>query len=121
MASNGVNVDRTWLQNNREACRRLVKSMVEAIAMMKRDRQVAYRAMAKYYGITNPDMQAYFYAQMDSLPRKPYPAAEGIKKTLEVFQIVAGNEIRKHALEEFYDASFVRELDESGYLDSLYK
>ena len=121
MASNGLNVDGTWLKDNREAARLLVKSMVEAIAMMKRDKQVAYRSMAKYYGITNPEMQAYFYTQMQFLPRKPYPAVDGIKKTLEVFQSVAGNEIRRHKPEEFYDDSFVRELDESGYIDSLYK
>ena len=121
MASNGVNVDGTWLKNNREAARRLVKSMVEAIAMMKQDKQVAYRSMAKYYGITKPEMQAYFYTQMQFLPRKPYPAVEGIKKTLEVFQSIAGNEIRKHKPGEFYDDSFVRELDQSGYIDSLYK
>ena len=121
MASNGVNVDRAWLQDNREVARRLVKSMVEAIAMMKKDRQVAYRSMAKYYGITKPEMQAYFYGQMENMPSKPYPAVEGITKTLEVFQSVAGNEIRKHKPEDFYDDSFVRELDESGYIDSLYK
>lgn len=121
MASNGLNVDRTWLASHREAVRRLVKSMVEAIALMKQDKQVAYRAMAKFYGIRDPEMQAYFYTQMQFLPRKPYPAVEGIKKTLEVFQSVAGNEIRKHKPEEFYDDSFVRELDQSGYIDSLYR
>ncbi|MCZ6489593.1 MAG: ABC transporter substrate-binding protein [Acidobacteria bacterium] len=121
MASNGVNVDRAWLQNNREVARRLVKSMVEAIAMMKKDKQVAYRAMAKYYGIAKPEAQAYFYAQVENMPSKPYPAVAGIKKTLEVFQSVAGNEIRKHKPEDFYDDSFVRELDEIGYIDSLYE
>jgi len=121
MASNSVNVDRAWLQDHRETVRRLVKSMVEAMAMMKNDKEVAYRSMAKYYGIKNPEMRLYFYKGMADMPRKPYPAVEGIKKTLEVFQVVAGNEIRKHKPDDFYDDSFVRELDQSGYIDSLYK
>src|SRR5438876_6181483 len=42
MPAAGVNVDYAWLQDNRETARRLVKSMVEAIAMMKKDKQVVY-------------------------------------------------------------------------------
>ena len=121
MASNGVNVDRAWLQGNRETARRLVKSIVEAIALMKKDKQIAFRAMAKYYGITDPKMQAYFYEEMPNVPRKPYPTVAGVQKTMEVFESVAGNEMRKHKPEEFYDDSFVRELDQSGFIDSLYK
>jgi hypothetical protein len=29
--------------------------------------------------------------------------------------------MRQHKPEDFYDDSFVRELDKSGYIDSLYK
>jgi NitT/TauT family transport system substrate-binding protein len=118
MASNSVNVERAWLQNNRETARRFVKSMVEAIALMKQDKNVAFRSMAKYFGITDPGMQAYFYKEMPNMPRKPYPAVDGIKKTMEVYD---SNEMRKHKPEDFYDDSFVRELDQSGFIDSLYK
>ena len=118
MAGNGVNADRAWLQDNRETARRFIKSMVEAIAMMKRNREIAFHAMAKYYGITDPRKQADLYAPMENLPRKPYPAVEGIKKTMEVFDM---HEMRQHKPEDFYDDSLVRELDRSGYIDGLYK
>jgi ABC-type nitrate/sulfonate/bicarbonate transport system substrate-binding protein len=119
MASNGVNVDRAWLREprNRELTRRFIKSMVEAIAIMKQNREAAYRAMAEYYGITDPQMQAHFYEPIHDVPRKPYPTLDGIKKTMELFD---GPDMRQHKPEDFFDDSFVRELDQSGYIDSLY-
>jgi ABC-type nitrate/sulfonate/bicarbonate transport system substrate-binding protein len=120
MASNGVNADRQWLQDprNRELTRRFVKSMVEAIAIMKQNKEATYRAMAEYYGITDPRMQAHFYEPIHDVPRKPYPTIDGIRKTMELFD---SPEMRLHKPEDFYDDSFVRELDESGFIDSLYR
>ena len=74
--------------------------------------------MARYYGITDSKMQEHFYAPTLDLPRKPYPTLDGIKKTMELFDSPA---MRQHKPEDFYDDSFVRELDESGYIDSLYR
>jgi len=118
IAGSGVNASRSWLQNNREAARRFIKSTVEAIALMKNDKNVAFAAMAKWYNITDREQQEFFYAQAAHLPRKPYPAVEGIQKTMEVYNY---HEMRRHKAEDFYDDSFVRELDQSGYIDSLYK
>ena len=50
------------------------------------------------------------------LPRKQYPSLEGLKS------ILATEAKGKPAKpEDFVDSSFVRELDQSGYIDGLYK
>ena len=118
MVGNGVNADRAWLQNHRETARRFIKSVVEAIAVMKNDKGVVFRIIAKDYGITDPELQQRFYTPMVNLPRKPYPAVEGIKAQMRIFD---SHEMRQHKPEDFYDDSFVRELDSSGFIDSLYK
>jgi ribosomal protein S19E (S16A) len=74
--------------------------------------------MTKWYNLTDPKHQEFFYAAAADLPRKPYPAVEGIRKTIELYGY---HELRKHSPEDFYDDGFVRELDRSGYIDSLYK
>jgi len=74
--------------------------------------------MAKWYGITEPTRQEEVYAQAAQLPRKPYPSVEGIGKMMDVYNY---REMRLHRPEDFYDASFVAELDQSGYIDGLYK
>ncbi len=116
-AGSGVNVSRAYLKNNQEAVRRFVKSTVEAIALVKRDKQAAFHAMAKWYNVTDPKQQEYFYREIANLPRKPYPSIDGIKKVMEVYN---SHEMRKYKAEDFYDASFMRELDQSKFIDGLY-
>jgi NitT/TauT family transport system substrate-binding protein len=118
MPGSGVNAEKSWLTNNREAAARFVKSTVEAIALLKNDKPAAFAAMAKWYGITEPAKQAEVYAQAAQLPSKPYPAVEGIKKMMEVYDY---REMRLHRPEDFYDASFIAQLDQSGYIDGLYQ
>ena len=116
-AGSGVNVSRAYLKANPEAVRRFVKSTVEALALVKRDKQAAFHAMAKWYNVTDPKQQEYFYREIANLPRKPYPSVDGIKKVMEVYN---SHEMRKYKPEDFYDAAFIRELDQSKFIDGLY-
>ena len=52
------------------------------------------------------------------LPNKPYPSIEGLKNMQSVYKWRA---ITQPKPEDFVDASFVTELDKSGYIDGLYK
>lgn len=118
MPGSGVNALKDWLPNNREAARRFVKSTVDALALIRNDKEAAFAAMAKWYGIRDARAQEHIYAQAVQLPAKPYPSVEGIKTMMEVYDY---HEMRMHNPEDFYDASFITELDKSGYIDSLYK
>ena len=69
-------------------------------------------------GITDPAMMEVYYAEAADLPKKPYPNIEGFKNMQKVY---TWREITRYKPEEFGDASFVAELDKSGYIDSLYK
>ena len=116
----GVSVTQSWLKqgNNRDVAKRFLKAVVEAIALMKSDQQVVNRAIAKWYGITDPERQALMWESAKEMPSKPYPAVDGIKKVMELYDY---HEMRQHKAEDFYDASFMKELDDSGFIDGLYK
>ena len=58
------------------------------------------------------------YARGAWLPRKPYPCYEGYVKTMELYD---SNEMRRYKPTDFYDDSLIREIDESGFIDALYK
>ena len=118
VAGSSLNADRAWLKKNPETAKRFVKSTVEAIALIKTNRQAFFDAMAKWYNIKDRATQQSMYAQVAGLPKKPYPAVDGIKKTMEVYNY---REMKKHKPEDFYDASFMTELDKSGYIDGLYR
>jgi ABC-type nitrate/sulfonate/bicarbonate transport system substrate-binding protein len=118
MPGSGVNALKSWLPNNRETAARFVKSTVEAVALMRTDRQAVFAAMAKWYGIKDARMQEHIFAQGKLLPAKPYPAIEGIKTMMRIYDY---REMRLHKPEDFYDASFVEALDKSGHIDGLYR
>jgi NitT/TauT family transport system substrate-binding protein len=118
MPGSGVNALKSWLPNNRETAARFIKSTVEAIALMRTDKEAVYAAMVKWYGIKDSRIQEHIFAQGKLLPAKPYPAVEGIKNMMRLYDY---REMRQHKPEDFYDASFVTEFDKSGYIDSLYK
>jgi hypothetical protein len=53
-------------------------------------------------------------------PMKPYPSAEGVRGVID--EIAATEPAIKNAkVEQFVDASFITKLDQSGYIDGLYK
>lgn len=118
MPGTGVSVSRAWLRDNRDTARRFVKSLVEAIAAMKKNKEVAFQAMAKWWGITDPQQREMIYAAAAQIPSKPYPSVEGIKKVMQLYD---SNEMRKYKPEDFYDNTLVRELDQSGFIDGLYR
>src|SRR5262245_747508 len=118
MPGSGVNALKDWLPKNRDTAARFVKSTVDALALLKTDKQAAFTSMAKWYGITDPRVQERIYAQAVQLPAKPYPAIEGFRKMIEIYDY---REMRRHKAEDFVDASFVQELDKSGYIDGLYR
>ena len=118
VAGSGFAVQREWFRNNRDLARRFIKSAVEALATLKTDKDATFRTMAKWYQMDDPEIMEMFYDEATKVPSKPYPAIEGIKRVMEIYD---SHEMRKYKPEHFYDASFVRELDESGFIDSLYK
>ena len=117
IAGSAFLVNREWLQENRDTASRFVKSAVDAIALLKNDKQAVFRTLKKWYQLEDPELLEFFYAEAKKLPSKPYPPYEGLKKMMELYD---SHEMRKYTVEHFYDDSFIRELDESGYIDSLY-
>ncbi len=110
--------DRAWLANNPDAARGIVKSAVEAIALLKNDKEAAFRTLRKWYRMTDPDLLEFFYAEVAKLPKKPYPPYAGLKRVMEIYD---SHEMRKYTVRHFYDDTIMRELDESGFIDSLYR
>ena len=118
MPGSGVNVLTDWLPKNRDTAARFMKATVEAIALMKTDKKAAFASMTKWYGIKDQDKLEAVYAEAINLPSKPYPSIEGLKNMQSVY---TWREMASKKPEDFTDASFITELDKSGYIDSLYK
>ena len=119
----GVGTTRTFIRENPDVVRRYIKSQIEAVHRLKTDREGGITVLAKYLGLQDREIleKAYDNGITDEiLPPKQYPTLEGIKKILEP---LAETDPKAKAAkpEEFVDTRFVKELDESGFIDELYK
>lgn len=118
VAGSSILAERAWLKSNHETAARFVKSAVEGIALMKTNKETFRAALAKWFNIKDRVTQDRMFEAAAEFPAKPYPTVEGIKNTLAIYD---SPEMRKHKAEDFYDSSFVAELDKSGAIDRLYK
>ena len=116
LAGSGVMAERAWLAANRDTAARFVRSAVEAVAFMKRDRAAFDASLAKWFNISDAVTQERMYAVANEFPNKPYPSVEGIRAMMAVYDTP---EMRMRSAEEFYDSSFIEELDRDGTLDAL--
>jgi len=81
------------------------------------------KVAAKYFGRTRDQesMEKSYtrYISEDKLPRKQYPTLEGIKTVLTT---LGEKDPKARAVkpEDLVDLRFIRELDQSGFIDALY-
>jgi NitT/TauT family transport system substrate-binding protein len=119
----GVASTRAFIRENPDVVRRYVKSQVEAIHRIKIDRELVIKVLAKYLASQNREVLEQTYddlASDEKLSPKQYPTLEGIKNILNP---LAENDPKAKAAkpEDFVDMRFIKELDESGFIDELYK
>ncbi|MPZ78596.1 MAG: hypothetical protein GEU77_19000 [Deltaproteobacteria bacterium] len=109
-----------FIRENPDIVRRYVKSQVEAVHRIYTDKETSIKVLSKYFGRgVERDILEKTWANLlnDSvLPRKQHPSLAGIKTILDTQ--AKGKPVKP---EDFVDLTFIRELDKSGYIDSLYK
>src|SRR4029077_11078277 len=119
----GVATTRRFIRESPDIVRRYVKSQIEAVHRIKTDRETARKVLVKYLGPQDKEIleKRYDYASADDrLPPKQYPTLEGIKNILES---LAETDPKAKAAKpaDFVDMRFIKDLDESGFIDELYK
>ncbi|MGE5303724.1 MAG: ABC transporter substrate-binding protein [Alphaproteobacteria bacterium] len=116
----GIVAKKSYLRDNADVAQRFVRAYTEAIALYKNNRELAMKVTSKYTGIKDPAIltsTVNFYAP--KLARVPYPTIGGIRFILE--QIAARDARAKNVNpESFMDVRFVKQLDDSGFIQRLY-
>ena len=115
----GVATTRKFIREHPEVVRKYIKAHVDAVHRFKTDRETGTRILAKYLGLKDKEILDRTYEGAiaeNKLPAKQYPTLAGIRTILE-----ADPKAKSSKPEEFADMRFIKELDEIGYIDSLYK
>jgi len=114
----------TYVNRHQDEVRRLLLALVDAIYFFKTRREdtlnifeKSCRDVLKFQ--SEEEMDLFYDNQEKSLERKPYPTPEAIEN---VFALAVRErpEIRDFNPLALWDLHYVREIDDSGYIDRLY-
>ncbi len=106
---------------DRDTVMRLVKAHVEGIAYFKNNKDFSIKVLGKQLRITDRETleNSYETFKQDFISVS-YPITKGLEATYD-YVAQSRPEIRNRKPEEFVDASFIAELDKSGFIKKLYE
>jgi ABC-type nitrate/sulfonate/bicarbonate transport system substrate-binding protein len=114
----GVATTRKVIQQKPDAITRFLRAYTESIAIIKRDKETAFKAMGKFLKTDNRQTLEGIYEEYASaFQRVPLMTREEVRAVLEVAKSPKAQQIKP---EDFYDNSFLQKLDASGFINSLY-
>ena len=117
-------LDIKFIREHRDIVSRYVKAHVEAVHTIWTDKEATVRVLGKFMGrgvdrhILEKSRENILTEAL--LPKKQYPTLEGIQTAIND---IANRDPRAKTgkPEQFVDFTFIKELDQSGYINSLYK
>ncbi len=121
-AFTGMTTRGRLIKEDPDLVRRYMMAQTEAIARAKRDKNMALKVMGKFLRATNPNAlaESYDIDVQKYMLRVPLTTAEAMKSVLDDL----GGRVPKAKdadPRKFFDDSFVRQMQSSGFIDALYK
>jgi NitT/TauT family transport system substrate-binding protein len=117
----GVVSTRSYVRDNSDIMRRYLRAYVEGLHRLKSDKNFAIKVIGKYSRISEPDAldETYQHYAVKVMPKIPYPTMKGIQMVLD--EIGARTpKIKSLPPSSFVDVSFLREMEQSGFVKNLY-
>jgi NitT/TauT family transport system substrate-binding protein len=108
-------VIRSYLQQSRSMVKNIIKAQIEAIHIIKTNKEGTLKVLKKYLQVSDPEAVAGTYDFFTSrMPRVPRTEVEGVKNILAEI----GASQREPA--DFFDMSLVDEIEKEGFVQKLY-
>ena len=117
-----LTVRRGYLDGNPDVVRRMVRAYVEGIHRYRTDKAFAVRTVARYARTTDFAAVEETYNGLANalVGPKPYVPREGVVESIKALSARRPDAAKLDA-KRFIRDEFVKELDDSGFIDSLYR
>ncbi|MSP39019.1 MAG: ABC transporter substrate-binding protein [Deltaproteobacteria bacterium] len=114
----GVCTTRKMIQQRPDTVTRFLRAYVEALAIIRTDKETTYKAMGKFLKTDNRQILESIYDDYGSAyQRVPLITKQEVQAVLDVVKSPKGVRAKP---EVFYDNSFVQKIEASGFINSLY-
>jgi NitT/TauT family transport system substrate-binding protein len=118
---NGILSREAIIKTKRPLMQKLTRAMVEAIHIIKTEKEYAKSLIKKNLGVADPEgLERAYKDYSNAFPEVPYPTPDGVKTMLD--DMARANPKAASADPRMYvDLSLVAELEKSGFIKQLYK
>jgi len=118
---NGILSREAIVKTKRPLLLKLARAMVEAIHIIKTEKEYAKSLFKKNLGVADPEgLERAYQDYSNVFPEVPYPTPEGVKTMLDDMA-VKNPKAATADPRAFVDQSLIRELKSSGFIKQLYK
>ncbi len=109
-----------YIKNHPATVENFLKGYVESIHFMKTQREKSVNVIMKYLKMSDRARaeEGYDY-YVEIYPQMPYASPSGVRSVLQ-FLAAKQPKASSAAPEEFYDMSFLKKIEESGFVKALY-
>jgi NitT/TauT family transport system substrate-binding protein len=105
------------MREKNEALTRFLRGYVEAMAVIRKDKETTMRSMGKYLKTTDREvLESVYDDYKDVFPQVPLMTAAEVKAVLDVAKSPKAKQMKP---EEFYDNSLVQKIQASGFIDAV--
>jgi ABC-type nitrate/sulfonate/bicarbonate transport system substrate-binding protein len=118
----GVAVSRAYLEQHRMIIEMILAALTESLAIVQSPANKAANIKILMKNLRINDLEtaeAGYKDHLLTLNRKPYPSIDGLRNAQRLMA-VQNPKVASLKIEELIDSSFVRKLDESGFIDRAY-
>ncbi len=118
---NNIATSDAFIREEPETVRNFLRAYVEGIAYYKTHKSESVQMIKEFLRLKDDGIAEESYEYFARLtPAKPYPSVEGVRTVLAEMA-ATDPEVKGARPELFVDASFMKSLDESGFIDKLYR
>lgn len=117
-----VTVNREYSRNNRDIVLRFLKAYVEGTHRLLTDREMGIKALRRYGGIQDQELLAITYDLFTSkyIKKVPNITLKGVENVLKLIA-ETNPKAKSQKPGEFIDASFMEELEKSGFIKTVWR
>jgi NitT/TauT family transport system substrate-binding protein len=118
----GIASTGAFLRDHRPVVEQFFKGFLEGVAYAKSQKEESLRLIKEFLRLRDQDEveETYQVIIRDIQPRKPYPTKEGVETVLRNIESTLPKAKTVRA-EDLVDESVLRRLDQSGFIDNLYR
>ena len=117
----GIYTTGKFIKEHPETVRRYMRAYVEAIHYFKTQKEETIQIMRKYARVEDRNVLEHTWSWFtQNMPESPYPPLEGYQTVLQEMALTNPKAAAVNA-RELVDARFVKELEEAGFIQNLYR